>query len=111
MGLVGLYRFVTFISLFSFNLVQLGLASAERILWVLNTETDLDQNQGGHTQPISGGVTFDNVSFGYDGQPVLKNISFTAQPGKPSRWWGKPAPAKVRSLDSSTAFTMPTKAA
>ncbi|GAB4440232.1 MAG: ABC transporter ATP-binding protein [Anaerolineae bacterium] len=82
MGLVGLYRFVTFISIFSFNLVQMGLASAERILWVLNTETDLDQNQGGHNQPIAGAVSFENVSFGYNGQPVLKNISFTARPGQ-----------------------------
>ncbi|RMF00025.1 MAG: ABC transporter ATP-binding protein, partial [Chloroflexi bacterium] len=77
MGLFGLYRFVTFISLFSFNLAQLGLASAERILTVLNTETELDQNQGGVSQPIAGQVTFENVTFGYNGTPVLKNISFT----------------------------------
>ena len=32
MGLFGALRFPTFISIFSFNLVQLGMASAERIL-------------------------------------------------------------------------------
>jgi len=82
MGLMGLFRFVTFISIFSFNLVQLGLAGADRILTLINTETNLDENQAGLTHPINGQVIFDNVSFGYNGTPVLKNISFMAQPGQ-----------------------------
>ena len=82
MGLFGLYRFVSFISIFSFNLVQLGLASAERILEVINTETELDQNQAGVVQPIRGEVSFEQVSFGYNGTSVLKDISFTAKPGQ-----------------------------
>ncbi len=81
-GLMGLFRFVTFISLFSFNLVQLGIASAERILEMLNTETDLDENEQGITRPIEGEVVFDNVTFGYNDTPVLKNISFAARPGE-----------------------------
>ena len=82
MGLLGTLRFPTFISIFSFNLVQLGIASAERILEMINTETELDENKAGVTQPIRGEVTFENVSFGYDGKPVLKNITFTARPGE-----------------------------
>ncbi|HUM72268.1 MAG TPA: ATP-binding cassette domain-containing protein [Chloroflexota bacterium] len=31
---------------------------------------------------IHGRVTFENVSFGYDGSPVIKNVSFTAEPGQ-----------------------------
>jgi ATP-binding cassette subfamily B protein len=82
MGLMGLYRFVTFISIFSFNLVQLGLASAERILTMINTETELDENQAGLAQPVQGQVTFEAVNFSYNGSAVLKNISFTAQAGQ-----------------------------
>ncbi len=82
MGLMGLFRFVTFISIFSFNLVQLGIASAERILDVINTKTELDQNEAGCVQPIQGQVSFENVTFSYDDTPVIKNISFTAQPGQ-----------------------------
>ena len=82
MGLVGVLRFPTFISIFSFNQVQLGIASARRILEMINMETDLDENAAGLSQPIQGGVTFENVSFGYNGIPVLKEISFTAQPGE-----------------------------
>ncbi len=82
MGLLGTLRFPTFISIFSFNLVQLGIASAERILQMINTETELDENKAGVTRPIQGQVTFENVSFGYNGNLVLKNISFTARPGE-----------------------------
>ena len=82
MGLFNTLRFPTFISIFSFNLVQLGVASAERILELLNTETELDENEAGVTREIAGGVTFENVSFSYEGQPVLRDLSFTVQPGE-----------------------------
>jgi ATP-binding cassette subfamily B protein len=81
-GLMGAFRFPTFISIFSFNLVQLGVASAERVLELINTETELDENEAGVARPIQGEVTFENVSFGYDGKPVLKSVSFTARPGE-----------------------------
>ena len=83
MGLMGTLRFPTFISLFSFDLVQLGIASAKRILELINTETELDENEAGVARPIQGEVVFENVSFGYDGnKPVLKNINFTSRPGE-----------------------------
>ncbi|MFQ5813401.1 MAG: ABC transporter ATP-binding protein [Anaerolineae bacterium] len=82
MGLLGTLRFPTFISLFSFDLVQLGIASARRILDLINTETELDENPAGVAQPIRGEVVFEKVSFGYDGTPVLKDISFATQPGE-----------------------------
>ncbi len=82
MGLMGALRFPTFISIFSFNLVQLGVASAERILELINTETELDENEAGVVQTIRGQVTFEHVSFGYDGKPMLQDVSFTACPGE-----------------------------
>ena len=82
MGLLGTLQFPTFISLFSFNLVQLGIAGARRILELINTETELDENELGAAKPIEGRVTFDDVSFSYNGKRVLKDISFTAQPGE-----------------------------
>jgi ATP-binding cassette subfamily B protein len=82
MGLVGILRFPTFISIFSFNLVQLGIASARRILEIINASGDLDENPLGVVSPIKGQVTFNHVSFGYNGKPVLEDISFTANPGE-----------------------------
>ncbi|HBY96881.1 MAG TPA: ABC transporter ATP-binding protein [Chloroflexi bacterium] len=83
MGLFGLLRFPTFISIFSFSLVQLGLAGAERILALINDETDLDENAAGVARPVVGELLFEDVSFGYrPANPVLKNISFRARPGE-----------------------------
>jgi len=82
MGLLGVLRFPTFISIFSFNLVQLGIASAERILATIKTETELDENEAGFSKTIEGKVTFQNVSFGYGDADILENISFSARPGR-----------------------------
>ena len=82
MGLFGTLRFATYISIFSFNLVQLGMASAERILNMITTETELDQNLQGENRPIKGEVAFEDVTFGYNGAPVLKGVTFHARPGE-----------------------------
>ena len=82
MGLMNTFRFPTFISLFSFNLMQMGIAGAERILEVINIETELDENEQGVSKTIQGAVTFDHVSFSYNGKAMLKDVSFTAQPGE-----------------------------
>jgi ATP-binding cassette, subfamily B, bacterial len=82
MGLMGVLRFPTSISIFSFNLMQLGAASAGRILGLICTETELDQNEGGVRQPIRGGIVFENVSFAYEGAAVLRDITFSVNPGE-----------------------------
>jgi ATP-binding cassette subfamily B protein len=83
MGLLSLFGFPTFTSLFSFSQVSSGLASAARILHLVNLETDLDQNRGGHAAPIAGAVSFQGVDFGYgEGQPVLRGIDFAIAPGQ-----------------------------
>jgi ATP-binding cassette subfamily B protein len=82
MGLFGTLRFTTFISIFSFNLVQLGMASARRILAMIKTETELDQNISGLAKPIEGEVVFESVSFDYNDTPMLKDIRFRVLPGE-----------------------------
>ncbi|HET7638376.1 MAG TPA: ABC transporter ATP-binding protein, partial [Ktedonobacteraceae bacterium] len=82
MGLMGILRFPTSISIWTFNLVQLGVAGAGRILTILKEETELDENEGGYNQEIRGEIVFDNVTFSYGSTPVLKNISFRAEPGQ-----------------------------
>jgi ATP-binding cassette subfamily B protein len=82
MGLIQQLSFPTFISTFSFSMVQLGMASARRILSLMEEKTELDQNSGGYTGEMEGDVVFENVSFSYDGDPVLRNVSFHAKPGQ-----------------------------
>ncbi|MCD4687215.1 MAG: ABC transporter ATP-binding protein/permease [Anaerolineae bacterium] len=84
MGLMNVLRFPVFISIFSFSLVQLGIASANRLLAIIRAETDLDENVGGHSVTIQGEIVFEDVTFGYedDEPPVLEDISFRIAPGQ-----------------------------
>ncbi len=81
--LLLLFGFPTFISLFAFSQLSSGLASGRRILELINTETDLDQNPAGHAAPMRGAIAFDGLTFGYDADaPVLRDLTFTVQPGQ-----------------------------
>ncbi len=82
MALMGILRFPTFISIFTFSLVQLGLAGADRILTLLKEETELDENEAGYSHTMRGEIVFDHVTFSFDNKPILKNISFRAEPGQ-----------------------------
>ena len=93
-------RFATFISLWSFNLFQMGLSSAGRVLETINAKSDLDENPGGRSARIEGRVEFRDVSFSFrpatpgaradycgddpskEGAPVLKCVSFAVEPGQ-----------------------------
>ena len=82
LGLMGMLGFPAFISIFSFSLVQLGLASARRILALMAEEAELDENAGGHVDQVRGDVVFENVGFRYGDKPALKNVSFRVTPGQ-----------------------------
>jgi ATP-binding cassette subfamily B protein len=84
LGLVTVLRFPTFISIFTFSLVQSGLSSAERILELLRLKSDLDENTAGHIAPMRGEIVFEDVSFGYAGseRTLLNNVSFRIAPGQ-----------------------------
>lgn len=66
--------------------VSRAKASADRLREVLNTEIDIGDSPSASAEPItSGEVAFENVSFRYKGAggpPVLRNISFVAEPGE-----------------------------
>lgn len=76
------FGFPVEISTFSFSMVQIGMAGARRVLGLINEKTELDQNTGGHVGELQGDIVFDNVTFGYEGEPVLRNVSFRAKPGE-----------------------------
>jgi len=86
MGLMGILRFPAFISIFTFSLVQMGMAGAERILALMHEETELDENLAGYAAPMRGEIRFEKVTFYLEnspaGMPVLRNVSFTAAPGE-----------------------------
>jgi ATP-binding cassette, subfamily B, bacterial len=82
-GLIQLFGFPTFVSLFSYSQVSSGVAGARRILELINTVTELDQNRAGHSGPMRGKLEFRNASFSYNGsEHALENVTFTVQPGQ-----------------------------
>ncbi|MEX1071320.1 MAG: ABC transporter ATP-binding protein, partial [Anaerolineales bacterium] len=82
-GLLALFSFPVFTSLFAYSQVSLGVASARRILDLINRKTELDQNVVGYSGEMQGGIEFRDVTFAYDtDEPALVNVSFTIQPGQ-----------------------------
>jgi len=59
------------------------MASARRILDLINRETDLDQNLAGYSKPLKGAIEFRHVSFAYaEDEPALTDISMKIEPGQ-----------------------------
>ncbi|MBA2745212.1 MAG: ABC transporter ATP-binding protein [Flavisolibacter sp.] len=66
-----------------FNVLQMGMIASERVFNVLDNE-DFIKNEGSYAPlSVKGKVAFENVSFGYtEAAEVLKNLSFTVEPGQ-----------------------------
>jgi ATP-binding cassette subfamily B protein len=76
--------FPTQISIFVFATVRVAITSAQRLIALMNRETEIDENIQGISQPIKGGIKFENVSFTYPGsdKTVLNDISLEVKPGQ-----------------------------
>ena len=87
-----LVAFIMYIQLFfrpvrqiadRFNTLQLGIVSTSRILNLLDNKSFVTDNGNYAPEQFNGKVEFKNVSFAYDEENnVLKNISFTVEPGQ-----------------------------
>jgi ATP-binding cassette subfamily B protein len=66
------------------NLVQSGVASAERVFALLDApEQSPDPASSPLAGPVRGRVAFENVSFRYQpDKPLIDNLSLTAEPGQ-----------------------------
>jgi ATP-binding cassette subfamily B multidrug efflux pump len=66
-----------------FNVLQMGMVASERVFRVLDND-DTIRTEGDYAPDrIQGKVEFKNVNFAYvEDRYVLKNISFTIQPGQ-----------------------------
>lgn len=55
--------------------------SLDRLKEILDAPAESDESALAHP-PLDQDIRFDNVTFSYDSQPVLKNLSFTVEKGK-----------------------------
>lgn len=92
-GLLLLFGFPTWTAQFAYSRVASGIASARRLLELINARTELGQNEAGYDAPMQGAVTFENVSFCYEppdeetcdieeNSVALEEISFHVDPGQ-----------------------------
>lgn len=66
-----------------FNVLQMGIIASERVFKVMDIDDVAEDNGTYAPKVVKGKIEFDKVSFAYvDDNYVLKNISFTANPGE-----------------------------
>lgn len=92
MALISTLRTPMRFLLMSSSTLQQSIASAERILQMILTETELDQNTSGVSQKMEGDIVFENVSFSYGSDSesatnenkglAIHSVSFHAKPGQ-----------------------------
>jgi ATP-binding cassette subfamily B protein len=64
------------------NVLQSGVASAERVFEVLDSEEESAEAEFVPSPPVQGRVAFENVSFSYNpDRPLITDLSLVAEPG------------------------------
>jgi ATP-binding cassette subfamily B multidrug efflux pump len=72
-----------------FNTLQAAMASSERIFQLLDQRVEIESRlsapslqPGAQSRTSKGHIVFDDVSFAYAAEPVLRNVSFEVRPGE-----------------------------
>jgi len=66
-----------------FNTLQMGMVAADRVFKIIDSDEQIEKSGKFVPEKTEGKIEFKNVWFAYDGQnSVLKNVSFTVEPGK-----------------------------
>src|SRR5215213_4744230 len=99
---------------FGFIITQMGqaAASADRIFEILDAKNDITDKPDAITLPdVTGTVKFENVTFRYfgGGEPVLKNVSFTANPGETIALLGATGSGKTTIINLLPRFYDPSE--
>jgi ATP-binding cassette, subfamily B, multidrug efflux pump len=65
------------------NVIQSCSASAHRVFELLDAEEiPPEPKKAGPHAPLAGRIVFDNITFGYACEPVIRDLSFTVEPGQ-----------------------------
>jgi ATP-binding cassette subfamily B protein/subfamily B ATP-binding cassette protein MsbA len=107
-------KFLLFLSLFyepidrlnSLNQMLLsGRAAADRVFEILDSEEEPNSTQGASLPAtIAGHVRFENVSFAYQDQPTLHEVTLDAQPGQTIALVGSTGAGKTTVLSLLARF-------
>ncbi len=91
------------------NEIQAGMAAADRIFQVIDTEPEVaDPEAGFKLTKAAGRVEFENVHFSYiEGEPVLRDISLKVEPGQVVALVGSSGSGKSTLVDLIPGFYTP----
>lgn len=81
-GLMSLLRIPVTYCRLELTLLQSGIASAKRVLFILKQQPAIGENLSGYKGKMRGAIEFKNVTFSYDTTPALEDISFCIEPGQ-----------------------------
>lgn len=88
-----------------FNTLQMGMISAERIFEVLDTQEFTPDEGNYQPETVRGKIEFKNVWFAYNDEKwVLKDISFTVQPGETLALVGATGAGKSSTINILSRF-------
>ncbi|PQJ14276.1 MULTISPECIES: ABC transporter ATP-binding protein [Nonlabens] len=66
-----------------FNTLQMGMVAANRVFTIIDTDSKIEDEGTMLAENLKGAIEFENVNFGYvENEPVIKNLSFTVNPGE-----------------------------
>ena len=88
-----------------YNQLQSTMAAGEKIFELIDEPEEIsDAPSAFELPPITGRVDFDNVTFAYDGTDVLREVSFTAEPGQRVALVGPTGAGKTTTINLLARF-------
>lgn len=87
-----------------FNTLQAAIAGGYRVFKLIDTVDEYDNEAKVDLEDIKGEVEFKDVSFAYDTELILKNISFKIEPGKTVAIVGPTGSGKTTIINLLTRF-------
>jgi len=92
--------------------IQQALAAADRVFNILDTQPDVQEaEQAKELLPIKDCISYKDVSFSYDDEPVLQHINFSAKVGHVTAFVGLSGAGKTTLLSLLPRFYDPTEGA
>lgn len=88
-----------------FNILLSAVAGAERVFSVLDEpREESDERDAKVLKEVKGHVTFEDVTFGYEDEHILKGISFEARPGESIAFVGHTGAGKTTIINLLSRF-------
>ncbi|APC47537.1 multidrug ABC transporter ATP-binding protein [Virgibacillus halodenitrificans] len=88
-----------------FNILLSAIAGAERVFQVIDEpQEEADEDSAIELNTTNGHIIFDHVSFGYEEDAILKDISFEAKPGETVAFVGHTGAGKTTIINLISRF-------